>query len=171
MSDVKKIDQARRRTLFAVLAFGCPACVATATSALARDDEITVQIQQVIARDKADVVSPDDLYARVTINGEVFKTERIRQSDAIIPNWRISKVVQRGEHDVKVEIFDKDVFTADDAIDINRVDNKRDLDFSVDTRRCRINGFASRFKCRNQIRRAGLERKRAEIVFIVDVNR
>lgn len=145
------------------------AMVAAASSAFARDDEITVTILQVHALDKADAFLSDDLYARVTIAGEVFKTPRVAQSNDIIPNWKISKVVPRGDHDVKVEIFDKDVFSPDDKIDINRLPNKRDLDFIVDTRRCRIDGFANRYRCNQQIRRAGDERKKAEIVFYVTV--
>lgn len=137
--------------------------------AFARDDEITVTILQVRALDKADAFLSDDLYARVTIGGEMFKTQRIAQKNDIIPDWKISKVVPRGITDVKVEIFDKDVFSPDDAIDINRLPNKRDLDFTVNTRNCRIDGFANRYYCNQQIRRAGDERKKAEIVFFVTV--
>jgi hypothetical protein len=155
------------RLSFVVLA--AAALLAPASSAFARDDEITVTIAQVRALDKADAFLSDDLYGRVTIAGETFKTPRIAQSNDIIPNWKISKVVQRGVHDVKVEIFDKDVFSPDDKIDINRLPNKRDLDFTIDTRRCRIDGFANRYTCNQQIRRSGDERKKAEIVFYVTV--
>lgn len=157
------------RLNFARVALALGACFAAASSASARDDEVTVNIAQVRALDKADAFLSDDLYARVTIAGEMFKTQRIAQTNDIIPNWKISKVVPRGVHDVKVEIFDKDVFSPDDEIDINRLPNKRDLDFRVDTRRCRIEGFANRYRCNQQIRRAGDERKKAEIVFYVTV--
>ena len=60
---------------------------------------------------------------------------------------------------------------ADDKIDINRITPKRDLDFTVDTRRCRVIGFANSFRCGDAIHRSGSEAKKAEIVFYVDVNR
>jgi hypothetical protein len=151
------------------LVLASAASMAVSTPASARDDELTVSITQVRALDKADAFLSDDLYARVTIAGEMFKTQRIVQKQDINPDWKISKVVPRGVHDVKVEIFDKDVFSPDDEIDINRLPNKRDLDFRVDTRRCRIEGFANLYRCNQQIRRAGDDRKKAEIVFYVTV--
>lgn len=157
----------RKNFCGAVLA--ASAVFGTSQAAFARDDEITVTITQVRALDKADAFLSDDLYARVTIAGEMFKTQRVAQKQDIIPDWKISKTVQRGVHDVKVEIFDKDVFSPDDEIDINRLPNKRDLDFTVDTRRCRIDGFAQRYRCSQQIRRAGDDRKKAEIIFYVTV--
>lgn len=158
------------RMHIAKLVLGVAACCGASQSAFARDDQITVSISQVRALDKADAFLGDDLYARVTIAGEMFKTQRVAQKQDIIPDWKISKTVQRGVHDVKVEIFDKDVFSPDDEIDINRLPNKRDLDFTVDTRRCRIDGFAQRYRCNQQIRRAGDDRKKAEIIFYVTVN-
>ncbi|MGL4396022.1 MAG: hypothetical protein ACRCS9_05735, partial [Hyphomicrobium sp.] len=83
----------------------------------------------------------------------------------------IAKDVGRGKYDVKLEIFDKDPLKPDDVIDINRIGFKRDLDFVVDTRNCRVEGFANRYKCEQLIERAGGERKRAEISFRVSVER
>jgi hypothetical protein len=56
-------------------------------------------------------------------------------------------------------------------VDINRLPDKRDLDFEVDTRRCVVTGFAEEYKCGERIRRAGDERRRAEVTFTVDVER
>jgi C2 domain len=133
-----------------------------------RDVELTVTIHQLIALDKGDAFSSEDFYARVTIGGQVFKSERIRQTDAVIPNWKFSAIVPNGRTDVKIEVFDKDI-VADDQIDINRIDPKRDLDFVVNTRSCRLEGFAQAYKCGNDVRRSGGERKKAEMVFMVTV--
>jgi hypothetical protein len=72
---------------------------------------------------------------------------------------------------VKVEIFDKDVLSKDDLIDINRVDGKRDLDFRINTRTCRVLDFSQGLRCRERIRRSGTEKRKAEITFRVDVRR
>ena len=135
---------------------------------ISRDVELTVTIHQLLALDKGDAFSSEDFYARVTIGGQVFKSERIRQTDAVIPNWKFSAVVPNGRTDVKIEVFDKDI-VADDQIDINRIDPKRDLDFVVNARTCRLEGFSQSYKCGNDVRRAGGERKKAELVFMVTV--
>ena len=62
----------------------------------------------------------------------------------------------------------KDI-AADDPIDINRVDPKRSLDFVVNTRSCRLEGFSSPYRCGQRVVRAGGERKKAEMTFFVDV--
>ena len=72
---------------------------------------------------------------------------------------------------MKLEIFDKDIGKGDDKIDINRIGEKRDLDFTVNTRRCRIEGFSERYRCGDPIRREGSESKKAAIEFYVDVIR
>lgn len=136
----------------------------------AREVEVQVTIHRLIALDRGDAWSSDDFYARVTIGGQVFKSERIRQTDQVIPNWRFSAIVPNGRTDVKIEVFDKDLI-ADDQIDINRVDPKRDLDFVVDTRRCRLEGFSESYRCGQDVRRGGGERKKAEMIFMVQVNR
>ena len=133
-----------------------------------RDVEVTVTISQLIALDKGDAFSSEDFYARVTIGGQTFKSEKIRQTDAVIPNWKFSAVVPSGRTDVKIEVFDKDI-VEDDQIDINRIDPKRDLDFVVNSRSCRVEGMAQIYRCGTQIRRSGGERKKAELVFYVDV--
>ncbi len=135
---------------------------------VSRDVEVTVTLHQLIALDKADAFSSEDFYARVTIGGQTFKSDKVRQTDAIIPNWKFSAVVPNGRTDVKIEVFDKDV-QVDDQIDINRIDPKRDLDFVVNTRNCRVEGFAQAYSCGTDIRRAGGERKKAEMVFMVTV--
>lgn len=137
----------------------------------ARDVEVQVTIHRLRALDKADAFSSEDFYARVTIGGQVFKSERIKQTDAIIPNWRFSAIVPNtGRTDVKIEVFDKDL-QVDDQIDINRMDPKRDLDFIVNTRSCRIEGMAEPYRCGTDITRGGGERKKAEMTFMVMVNK
>ncbi|MEQ1718525.1 MAG: hypothetical protein ABL907_21495 [Hyphomicrobium sp.] len=135
-----------------------------------RDVEVQVTIHRLTALDKADAFSSEDFYARVTIGGQVFKSERIRQTDQVIPNWKFSAVVPNGRTDVKIEVFDKDL-QVDDQIDINRIDPKRDLDFVVNTRSCRLEGFSQAYRCGEDVRRGGGERKKAEMVFMVNVSR
>ncbi|MEQ1576860.1 MAG: C2 domain-containing protein [Hyphomicrobium sp.] len=129
--------------------------------------ELTVTISNAKALDKADEFSNGDLYAKITIDGEAQKTPAIKGDNEIKPNWKITRKVASGTHKIKVELYDKDV-TQDDAIDINRVDKKRDLDFTV-TSKCRIEGFSSSYKCGSSITRAGGEAKKAEITFSVSV--
>jgi len=133
-------------------------------------DEITVTVTKVQALDKIDVFSKADLFAKITIGGESCTTNVIKQQDWAKPGWTCSKRVRKGASDVKIELFDKDV-TKNDPIDINRVDKKRDLDFSVNTANCRISGFSDGYSCGDRIVRAGNERKKAEITFRVDVKR
>ena len=131
--------------------------------------ELTVTIISAKALDKADEFSNGDLYAKITIDGEAQKTPVIKGDNEIKPNWKITKKVGSGSHKVKVELYDKDV-TKDDPVDINRVDKKRDLDFTV-TSGCRIEGFSSTYKCGSSITRAGGEVKKAEITISVDVKK
>jgi hypothetical protein len=160
------------RAITAAVALAVPSCVVTATSALARD-ELALVITKVTALDAADtwLAGPDDFYARVTIDGEVFTTKIKRQRNHAEPNWKVTKYVRGGPHDVKLEIFDKDIGKGDDKIDINRIGEKRDLDFTVNTRRCRVEGFSERYRCGDPIRREGSEPKKAAIEFYVDVIR
>jgi len=142
-------------------------------AAAAQEHEVTVTIAELTALDAADVwiAGPDDFYARVTIDGETFTTRIKRQQNVAQPDWKISKVVSKRDVDVRLEIYDKDIGKADDKIDINRVDNKRDLDFVVDTRNCKVKGFTEAYSCGDEVRREGYEDKKAEIVFRVDVQR
>lgn len=136
----------------------------------AREVEVQVVIHRLTALDRGDWWSSEDFFARVTIGGQVFKSERIRQSNDIIPNWRFAAIVPGGRTDVKIEVFDKDLMQ-DDPIDINRVNPKRDLDFVVNSRTCRLEGFSQAYRCGEIVRRAGGERKKAEMEFVVNVNR
>ena len=136
-----------------------------------RMDRVTVTIKSVRAVDKADIFGRADFYARVTIGGETSSTPVARQRNNIRPNWKISTRVPRGKHAIKIQMFDKDPGKPDDPIDINRVDNKRDLDFEINTANCRVLGFADSYSCGDTIVRAGGERKKAEIQFTVTVGR
>lgn len=131
---------------------------------------ITVTIEHVKGLDVADAFSKGDFFARVTVNGKVSESQPIKQQGDIRPNWKLTHTVPSGPHNVTLEIFDKDL-TKIEAIDINRVDNKRQLDFTVDTRSCRITGLTGISRCGQKIVRAGAERKRAEVEFTVSVAR
>lgn len=146
------------------------AAVPTAASAQATQ-EITLTISKITALDKIDwgLAGDADFFAKVTIAGETFTTQRVRGKNAITPNWKITKAVAPGTHNIKLEIFDRDPLKPDDKVDINRLPNKRDLDFTVDTKTCRIGGFASSFRCKQSITRPGDEKKKAAITFRVDV--
>jgi hypothetical protein len=141
---------------------------AVATSAGA--DEIIVTVKRVKALDKADFLNlgKADFYARMTVDGKVVKSGVIKQKNVITPTWKLSAEVKPGKHDVKLELLDKDA-VIDDLIDINRVDKKRHLDFTVDTNKCVITGFSEKVECRDWIVRSGTEKKKAEITFSINV--
>ena len=141
--------------------------LAPGSDAATTNQELTVKVSKVKALDRLDEFSKGDLYVRVTIDGEVQSSPVVRVESVNKLDWKLSKKVSRGEHKVKVELLDKDL-TQDDAIDINRVDKKRDLDFTV-TSGCRIEGFSSAYKCGSSITRTGAEKKKAEITFSVSV--
>jgi hypothetical protein len=137
-----------------------------AATAPATADEITVVIDRVKAGDKIDVLTKPDLFARVTIAGETFKSKTAFDKSDIAPKWTFTKTVPKGTHKVKIELLDRDITNASDLIDINRLDKKRDLDFTVTTRSCRI-GEISNSGCGKAITRAGKEPKNAEVSFTV----
>jgi hypothetical protein len=133
--------------------------------------EIIITVTDVKAIDAADVFSRPDFFARVTIAGETFSTKVVRNQADIKPNWTVRKTVPRGTHDVKLALFDKDL-TKNEAIDINTRDNKRDLDFRVNTRNCRVLDLSGVDQgCRVSITRAGKEKKAAQIGFTVEIVR
>ncbi len=137
-------------------------------SAQSANKELTIKVSRIKLLDKVDELSKGDLFARVTIDGDAQSTAVVRGASEIKTDWKITKKVTSGDHKVKVELVDKDV-TQDDNIDINRVDKKRDLDFTVNTRSCRIEGFSSTYRCGSSISRTGAEPKKAEITFTVSV--
>lgn len=136
--------------------------------------ELVITIKSVRAVDRIDPAGlPPDFYARVTVDGKEYKTPVIRKTQAINPNWVIRAPISGREAHVKLELYDKDV-ARDDPIDINRLDGKRDLDFTVRTRPCRVLGFAATYDCAGRgatISRAGGEKKSADITFTVDTRR
>lgn len=155
---------------FAALAWGMATLPPTEAEAQAAKHEITLTVTRFKALDRADELSVGDFFARVTIDGGSQRTAVISDRAEVRPDWKLSKEVSPGVHTIKLELIDKDV-AIDDPIDINRLPNKRDLDFTVDTRSCRIDGFAETYKCGATISRAGGERKKAEISFKVDVKK
>jgi C2 domain len=148
----------------------CATALSASALTAANAAEIVVNISQVKALDKLDLYSRGDLFAKVTIAGETFTTAIVRNRNEIKPDWVIRKQVASGTHDVKIEIFDKDV-TKDEPIDINRLPAKRDLDFKVNTRRCTISGFSTGYRCKDQIERSGDGAKKSLIMFSVDATR
>lgn len=158
-----------------VLAVSAPVLVGTDAVAQSKGktDDITINITHIKALDVIDwgLAGDADFYAKVTIAGETQSTQRVRGKNEIRPDWKITKAVPRGKHDVRIEILDKDPLKPDDRIDINRVDKKRDLEFTVDTRNCRVGGFSNGYSCGDKITRAGAEKKKAEIDFKVSVKR
>jgi hypothetical protein len=156
----------------ALAAFPLSALVlgSTVSSAAAKDPEVIIKVTNVRALDRADEMSDGDFFARVTINGEKVESPVVKQEGNIKPDWVLSKKVKAGVVKVDFQIIDKDL-ADDDPIDVNRVDNKRNLEFTVNTRNCRIDGFATRFKCGQKITRAGKEKKAAEVTFIVTVKK
>jgi hypothetical protein len=143
-----------------------PAKAAT-PAAPAPTHEISVKILKVQALDKVDELSDADFFARVTIAGKVQPDTPVGKGATITPEWVVKGAVAAGKVPVRLELFDKDL-TKNEAIDINRVGNKRAQDFVVDTSTCTISGFAGAPKCGESIVRAGEEPKKAAITFTVD---
>ncbi|MGQ0672504.1 MAG: hypothetical protein ACT4N2_06430 [Hyphomicrobium sp.] len=132
--------------------------------------EITITVTHVKAIDKIDQFSKGDFYARATIGKDTQSTAVVKQQTETKPDWKIVQKVAPGKVPVKLELLDKDL-AADDPIDINAVDKKRFLEFTVDTKKCRIEGFSSTQRCGAVIKRAGKELKSAEIEFKVSVKK
>lgn len=158
----RKVQSAVTAMTLAAAGFGL-----VAPASAQRSDELVITITSVRAIDKTDIFGKADFYAKVTIDGETTSTPVARQADSARPNWVVAKRVSRGKHDVRIQLLDKDPGKPDDVIDINRVANKRELDFQVDTSTCRISGFSSAYRCNTTIVREGTERKKAEIQFRV----
>jgi hypothetical protein len=158
------------RATVTALALSTLALGGTATIAAAKDPELIIKITRVRALDQPDAFSKGDFYAKATINGETITTPPVKQEMSITPDWIITRKVKPGTVNVKLAVFDKDM-SVDDPIDINRIDNKRDLDFTVNTKTCKVEGFASTYKCGAKITRGGKEQKSAEITFIVMVKK
>ena len=159
-----------------LLAIGCaPLAVGltpvTPAFAGSPSHQIVLNVREVKALDKFDELSLGDIYARVTIAGTTQSTPILKQTASVgqvlKPDWQIVQNVGPGVHPVKVELIDKDL-AQDDVIDINRLPNRRVLEFTIDTRGCRIEGFASPYHCKAPISRAGKEAKAGEIRFTVD---
>lgn len=142
---------------------------AQSLAATAQAEEIVVTVTSVKGLDKVDELSGGDYFARVTIDGDVQNSAVVKDVE-FKPDWVLSKSVAAGKHDVKLELIDKDV-ADDDPVDINRLPNKRSLEFSVDTKSCKIEGFASTYRCGKAITRVGDETKKAGITFNVTVKK
>lgn len=159
----------QRFTSRAVALLAAGTLVSAASAGVAAADDITVTVTSVKGLDKVDELSGGDYFARITIDGEA-KTTDVEKKAVFKPNWSVTKSVSSGEHDVKLELIDKDI-SEDDPVDINRLDNKRSLEFKVNTKTCRIEGFSSTQKCGSTITRTGKEKKKAEISFKVTVKK
>lgn len=144
--------------------------VAQPAAAQQANREIVITIMRVKALSKLDNFSKADFRARVSIDGDTITTKKVRQQDEIRPNWVLVKRVAAGRHEVKLAILDQDATKAE-SIDINRIGGKRDLDFTVDTSSCRIDGFVAPYKCGRTITRSGQDKKAALIEFKVEVKK
>lgn len=150
-------------------AFASAMALAPADAA-AQSHEITITVTRFQALDKADELSSGDFFARMRVEGKAAFSPVLTGQDEFTPNWKLTLPISAGKQNVNLALIDKDV-SVDDPIDINRLPNKRDLDFTVDTRTGRIEGFAESYKLGQTITRAGDENKKASISFKVDVKR
>jgi len=130
--------------------------------------EIVITVKKFHALDKADELSSGDFFARMKIDGKAAFSPVLTGQEVFTPDWTLTLPAKSGKNDVNLSLIDKDL-SVDDPIDINRVASKRDLDFTVNTRTCRIEGFAETYKCGQTITREGSETKKASITFSVDV--
>lgn len=138
--------------------------------AAAQSHEITITVTRFQALDKADELSSGDFFARMRVEGKAAFSPVLTGQNEFTPNWKLTLPISAGKQNVNLALIDKDV-SVDDPIDINRLPNKRDLDFVVDTRTGRIEGFAEPYKVGQVITRAGGERKKASISFKVGLNK
>lgn len=151
-------------------AFGLSLVLTPPDAAAQGSHEITVTVLSFKALDKADELSAGDFFARIRIDGKsAFSPELTGQSE-FKPNWTLTLPASGGKVSVNLALIDKDL-SVDDPIDINRLPNKRDLDFTVDTRTGRIEGFSQTYKTGQTITREGAEQKKATISFKVDVRK
>lgn len=132
--------------------------------------EIVITVNKIKALDRADELSDGDFFARMRINGKAAFSPVQSGQGEFSPGWKLTLPAKSGANEVNLSLIDKDL-SVDDPIDINRVDNKRDLDFTVNTNSCRIDGFAEAYKCGATITRSGSETKKATISFTVTVNK
>ncbi len=144
------------------------------TPAMAQNSQVTVIVHAIKLIDRVDAFSQADLFVRATIAGETKATAPMKQTgrpgETIRTELTLSHAVKPGTHAVRLELLDKDL-RSDDLIDINRIADRRVLEFTVDTRSCRIGGFASTYRCKQRITRAGSEKKAAQITFSVEVRK
>ncbi|WP_139247792.1 hypothetical protein [Hyphomicrobium sp. CS1GBMeth3] len=157
-----------------VLAAGVAICTFTSGLALATTgaaaEEITITVTKFQALDKADELSNGDFFARMRVAGKAAFSPVLSGQQEFTPNWKLTLPIAPGKQTVNLALIDKDV-SVDDPIDINRLPGKRDLDFTVDTKTGRIEGFAESYKVGQTITRAGAENKKASISFKVDVKK
>ena len=168
---MRSIGTERRRWTGAKLAGVLIASVIGGAGLPAMAGEIIIHIDRVRALDRIDPTTSPDFFAQLTVGGQVFKTQRIKNAVEIRPSWVITATVPRGVTPVNFAILDNNVLKKDELIDVNRLDNKRDLDFRVDTRSCQILDFSQSYRCRDRITRGGAEKKAAEVTFRVEVRR
>lgn len=155
---------------FAIGTFMSALALVPADALAQASHEITVTITRFQALDKADELSSGDFFARIRAGGAAAFSPVLTGQNEFTPNWKLTLPVPAGKQSVNLALIDKDV-SVDDPIDINRLPNKRDLDFTVDTRTGRIEGFAESYKVGQTITRAGTENKKASISFKVDVRK
>jgi hypothetical protein len=154
----------------AVAAIGLSTVLSSGEAAAQGSHEITVTVTRFQALDKADELSSGDFFARLRIDGKAAFSPELTGQSEFTPDWKLTLPASGGKVTVNLSLIDKDV-SVDDPIDINRLPNKRDLDFTVDTRTGRIEGFSESYKTGQTITRAGTENKKASISFKVDVKK
>ncbi|WP_334147759.1 hypothetical protein [Hyphomicrobium sp.] len=159
-----------RRPLAGWVALAAFAGAVAAAPSGAAAEEIIVTVTKLHPLDKADELSAGDFFARIRVDGKAAFSPELSGQTEMSPNWRLTLPAKPGVVAVNLAVIDKDV-SVDDPIDINRVPNKRDLDFTVNTRTGKIEGFAETYKTGQTITRAGTENKKARISFTVDVKK
>ncbi len=159
-----------RRSLAGCVALAAFAGAVAAAPSGAAAEEIVITITKLQPLDKADELSSGDFFARMRVDGKAAFSPVLSGDGEMSPNWRLTLPVKRGVIAVNLAVIDKDV-SVDDPIDINRVANKRDLDFTVNTRTGKIEGFSESYKTGQTITRAGTENKKARVSFTVEVKK
>lgn len=161
---------AGRKSFASAAAFAAFAVAVGAAPSVAAATEIVVTVTRFKALDKADELSSGDFFARIRVDGKAAFSPVLTGQQEFTPNWKLTLPAKPGVVKVNLSLIDKDV-SVDDPIDINRLPNKRDLDFTVNTKTGKIEGFATSYKTGQTITRAGTENKKAVISFKVDVKK
>ncbi len=137
--------------------------------------EVRVIVESVDALDDMDgPASSPDMYASVSINGRPSdnKIWRIEDQRNISPNWQFFEIVENSQGEIKIvlSIYDEDGFLRGDDELVDIASNaERELNLTVNTNTCAVEGDGVIGNCGATLVSQGAEDDRAAIKFRVEV--